>query len=225
MVLILNAQRYGNPGEYPRRRGKKRGCGRKACIPLKVSRLAPVGSAEGALAAVVVVAAAGAAAARGGQLSRLLIVQVGFGGGEGEAFFDHAGVFKHQVFADFGHEGLRRGEYDFDVLNHRGGVELGEVFHPLAAEGEAQPAQFAQLDAVALLQFVDDAVAHEVERSASVGAVVVLRVTTLQTERVVRRLVMVGMACHSLSPCGCEGFFFFLANLYLKDITVMCFKG
>ena len=25
MVLILNAQRYGNPGEYPRRRGKKRG--------------------------------------------------------------------------------------------------------------------------------------------------------------------------------------------------------
>ena len=219
MVLILNAQRYGNPGEYPRRRGKKRGCGRKACIPLKVSRLAPVGSAEGALAAVVVVAAAGAAAARGGQLPRLLIVQVGFGGGEGEAFFDHAGVFKHQVFADFGHEGLRRGEYDFDVLNHRGGVELGEVFHPLAAEGEAQPAQFAQLDAVALLQFVDDAVAHEVECRFGFGG---------GGRRV---------ACHDFADGtgrqavgdGGDGVPFgllrFLANLYLKDMAVMCFKG
>ena len=54
--------------------------------------------------------------------------------------------------------------------------------------------------------------------SASVGAVVVLRVTTLHTERVLRRLVVTGMACHCNSVCGFEGFLRFLANLNLTDM-------
>ena len=101
------------------------------------------GSSEGSLAAVVAAVGVFGVGLVGGDES--LGQLVGACGAVLDAVFDDAFYFEggrcEGCFHFFG-----GGEDELGVLNHRAGVEVVDVFHALAAEGEAELAQLADGD-------------------------------------------------------------------------------
>ena len=87
----------------------------------------------------------------------------------GESFLDHSGVLEREPFLYGGFQFFGGGEDDLGVLDHRGGVEVIDVLHSGAAEGEPQCAERSDADAVALLQQCGYTVAYEVHRSLQFG--------------------------------------------------------